>query len=626
VLEALVSGRGGEEIADLIIETAGEHYYNKPNLEEAPLARFEHAIKAVNHELANLINKGSAAWIGKLSAAIAIQVGRELHVAQTGSTEVHLYRGHSVVKVASGVPSDKPATASKTFGFVASGDLEPGDRILMATPALTHQLPIARLNSIVASGSPNAAISELTELLKKTPSDRIAALIIEVLTPEHAALQVMPEEPSDVHLGVPIGAMESARQAAAPIAIATVESSRKLGRAAKVGLNYGQTTAHSFAKPGKRLATSPKVILTAAVLIIIAGIGGFLFHNHQVAVQYDHNLLARYNSYYQAYSSAAGANDKTQARSRLASLLADVNKLGQTKDGLRVNQLLTTAQLSGGEPASLGGLSQLISARIDIIDGLTRVGGTTIATITQGQPSQLEVAGGKAYVFSRQTPALTIVNLTTKAAQTSGAKLSQLGVIVNTTLSSAGNGIFILTDKPAVWFYRFDTDSLTEQTINLGSWPSGSSAIASYSGNIYLLSANTVYKFTPTIGGFTPGTAYLAAKTTGLKDATAMALDGTVYILSASGLHQFTVGKLSQTVSVPSVFSKAALLRASKDSNLLLLVSAANQRIGVWDNSGKLTYKQQYAINNVRSLISANFDAKTGHIYALADNKLIQIN
>jgi hypothetical protein len=105
-----------------------------------------------------------------------------------------------------------------------------------------------------------------------------------------------------------------------------------------------------------------------------------------------------------------------------------------------------------------------------------------------------------------------------------------------------------------------------------------------------------------------------------------MALDGTVYILSASGLHQFTVGKLSQTVSVPSVFSKAALLRASKDSNLLLLVSAANQRIGVWDNSGKLTYKQQYAINNVRSLISANFDAKTGHIYALADNKLIQIN
>jgi len=625
VLEALVSGRAGEEIADLIIETAGEHYYNKPGSDESPLTRFEHAIKAVNHELAELVNKGSAAWIGKLSAAIAIQVGHELHVAQTGSTEVYLYRGQSVVKVASGSSSDKPASASKTFGFVASGDLEPGDRILMATPALTHQLPLPRINSIVASGSPNSSISELTELLKKTPAERIAALIIEVLTPEHAALQVMPEEPNEAHIGEPANAIESAKQVAAPIAVATLESSKKLGRAAISGLNYGQTAAHSFAKPGKRMLTNPKVILALALILIIGSLGGLMYHNHQVSLKHDDDLLSRYDSYYQTYSSINSDGNKAQAASQLITLQATVTDLSKTKDGSRTNQLLTTARLTNGEPNSLKGLGQLIAAKLDLVNGLTRVNGTTIATISQGQPAQFEIAGGNAYVFTRQTPALAIINIAAKSSQISKAKVGQIGTIVSTSLSAAGTGIYLLTDKPAVWFYRFDNDSLTEQTINLGDWPAEATAIASYSNNLYILAASTVYKFTPTISGFTPGATYLSAKVTGLADSTAMALDGTFYILSASGLHQYTAGKLTQTVSVPSEFSKAALLRASKDSNLLLAVSAANQRIGVWDDASKLIYKQQYALNNIHTLASANFDAKTGHIYALADNKLIEI-
>jgi hypothetical protein len=85
VLEVLISGRASEEVADIIIETVGDNYYNRASSGEDALTRFEAAIRATNHELGEHVSRGNASWIGKLSAVIAMQAGAELHVASTGS-------------------------------------------------------------------------------------------------------------------------------------------------------------------------------------------------------------------------------------------------------------------------------------------------------------------------------------------------------------------------------------------------------------------------------------------------------------------------------------------------------------------------------------------------------------
>ena len=123
VIEVLVSGRGSEEIADLIIETIGDRYYNEANESHDSLARFEAAIKTANYELAEYVNQGNAAWVGKLSAVVAVQAGEQLHLAQTGSAEAFLYRGRAHARIVSGGSSGRPAAASKTFGSIASGHL-----------------------------------------------------------------------------------------------------------------------------------------------------------------------------------------------------------------------------------------------------------------------------------------------------------------------------------------------------------------------------------------------------------------------------------------------------------------------------------------------------------------------
>jgi hypothetical protein len=289
VMEVLVSGRASEEVADLVIETIGDHYYNQAATETTPLERFEAAIKAANHELSEHVNHGNAAWIGKLSAVVAVQVGEELHIAQTGSAEAFLYRGKASSHISASGPN-RPTTPNKTFGSIATGQLEPGDRILLATPALIHQVPLNRLQAIISGSGPNSAIAEITDLLKGASVDRIAGLVIETTTPELAALQVRSEQPSEIQLGTPDNAIDAAKMVAAPIAQSTVESSKKVAQAAHTGWKRAQPHARAASLATvdmvRRLLQSSKGRkLTLVILLVVLFTTVFAVWRFQTSAQ-----------------------------------------------------------------------------------------------------------------------------------------------------------------------------------------------------------------------------------------------------------------------------------------------------------------------------------------------------
>src|SRR5580704_2790608 len=304
VTEVLVSGRASEEVADLIIETAGDSYYNKPIADTDPLNRFESAVKAINQELSEYVNRGNASWIGKLSTVIAVQAGAEVHVAQTGSAEAFLYRGQAVTHISGGTPS-RPSTPTKTFGSIATGQIEPGDRLLLATPALIHQVPLTKLQSIVSSSSPNSSIAELTDLLRGTSVDRIAALVIEITTPELAALQVRSEEPSEIKLGSPENALEAAKMAAAPIAQTTLSHSKKVASVAHAGWDKARPKARQISlaavdKLRRLLSTKNgrRTALGVACLIIIGSAAAIWARGTSGQSQKD---FATYQAVYHSY-------------------------------------------------------------------------------------------------------------------------------------------------------------------------------------------------------------------------------------------------------------------------------------------------------------------------------------
>jgi uncharacterized protein (DUF2164 family) len=625
VMEVLVSGRASEEVADLVIETIGDHYYNQPLNAHDPLAHFEAAIKAVNHELSDYVNKGNAAWIGKISTAIAIQVGNEVHVSQTGSAETFLYRGRAATQIST-KETNRPSTPNKTFGSIASGQLEPGDRLLLATPALIHQIPLEKLRNIISNSGPNAAISEITELLKGASVERIAALIIEITTPEIAALQVRSDQPDEIKLGSPENALEAAKVVAAPIAQNTITQSKKVVSAAQASWHkakpQAKATRTAATQGAKQLLSTKGGRKAVLITIVVLAILGLIAILHNSSVSKAKKTFDSYQDQYQKYLSAEeslSSGSNTIALSALNQSETEISSMRPEK--LIIDKELRSNPLPINEPRTYDGLLSLVSSTVDTANGLVRAQPIPVASLMQNsRPQHFELFDGKAYIFDK----LSIVDTQTGAVENSSAQTGAIGNIVATTLSSSDDGIFIYTSSPGLWFYQFSSASLIKESVNSGQWPKAS-GIASYASNIYLLGDDTIYKIEREGYGYSLPISYLNSGSNELKAATGIAVDGSIYVFSADSLSRFVDGALSTAVSSPMSLANVVNLRSTANGSVIVGTSLNNKRIAVWLLNGKsLTFSKQVSVNNANKIYDATYDPNTGNIYATIDHRIVR--
>ena len=632
VIEVLVSGRSGEDLADLIIETAGEHYYNRPKAENDHLSRFEEAIKAVNHALIDHVNKGNASWIGKLSAIIAVQTGSELHLSQTGSADAYLYRGRSGIKITNQA-NDKPATPSKTFGFIASGELNGGDRILITTPAMTHQISTTKIQELITAGSPNMAIAEITELLKNVASERMASIIIEVMAPEHAAMQVRPEGPDEIKLDYAsqTDPIETAIQNAGPLASATMESGRQLKKVAKLGLLSGFSKIKQNRPQTPAATNSKKILIIAAIFVVIlSSIAGVLLYNQSKSAA-ESRAVDQYTNYYRQYLtlSVKTTDDSSGTRQKLTKLQQELTNFSRSADSKDLGAYLARAKLAAGEPKSVASLQSAISLSLDQIDKLSRVSGEMVASISAKTPvgnQKMEIYNGRAYVIDGNEKSLSIVNLSDFSVTKSAASIpGSAGKIVATTLAYNNSGLYLLTDTPSVWLYRLGTDSLSEVKNSGSLWPK-SSAISSYLTNLYLIGGDTLYKATSSDGtGFNAPASYIDGTDSAcLKGATSIAINGSVYVASAQAVCEYLFGVEKSSATLPNGL-EGSVRSAKLSGDQLLTVAPSTQRIGVWSVTASLSFIRQYQLKDLSGLDDAAIDPKTGYLYALAQGKLYKV-
>lgn len=629
-IEVLITGRASEEVADLVIEAFGDHYYNKAEF-KTPLERFESAIKSTNHQLADFINQGNAAWIGKMSAIVAVVAGSEIHLCQTGSADAYLYRGKAHTRIIS--PSNKPAQPSKTFSSIASGELEAGDKLLFTTPALVHQITMQRLHSIIASHSPNAAIAELTAHLPATGSERIGVLIIELTTPELAALQIRSDEPSEIKLGQPENTYEAVKLAATPAAQSAMASGRKATAAAS-------THAESLKPHIKRLALAVirflreqlagkrggRRVLGAAVVIIIICLFAI---NQSSSAQELKTLKIRYAKDYQLYLKAqtqAVSNQKTEASTNLDIVKKDLLALQKIPAHKRLDTTLAHEALPENEPHSVAKFIVLINDSIDKVNGLERLVATTITKLQNADSTHIELNGPNAYIIGNDGKSgINVVNISTKTSTLSKAVTSSIGGIISTTLSSSGDGIYMLSKAPSVWFYRFDNDSISEITLGGNSWENGT-AISSYNGNLYILSDGTIYRHLRTITGFSPKTIVATKDSTpALASSHGLAINGTIFTISSSGLQAFLAGSELPPLKLPTdLVSSSPSLHGS--DNILLITNTSTKRLGIISTKGIApVLLNEIAISNATTIKDSFYDESTKTVYVIADQKLLSL-
>jgi serine/threonine protein phosphatase PrpC len=621
VMEVLVSGRASEEVSDLIIETIGDQYYNQPNNSADALTHFETSIKAVNRELGDYVNRGNAAWIGKLSTAIAIQVGSEIHVSQTGSAETFLYRSKASTQI-SAKETHRPSTPSKTFGSIASGQLEPGDRLLLATPALIHQVPLEKLRDIISSTSPNTAISEITDLLKGASIDRIAALIIEITTPELAALKVRSEQPSEIKLGSPETALEMARVVAMPIAQSTLMQSKKVAVVAQEGWHKAKPQAKAAKHLTYKLITGKNRRKTIIISIVVIAILIITTSMHDSSAKANKAEFADYQSQYQLYSQAMivlESGNRLTAAYDLKNALSNLKALAKKRNV--IDNDLRASTISSSEPKNYNALVSLVSEGSDEAESLVRVNPIVVASLSKtSKPQNFELFGGNAYVFDSSDNKLSIVNAQTGKLHFSSAAINQLGNIQATTISSAGDGIFIYTSQPKLWFYQFATDKLTSETITTDQWPKATQ-IASYGSNIYLLADNKVYKIERDAYSYSAPIGYLNTN----PSATGLAVDGSIYVSSSSTLDRYLEGTISSSANAPTSLTQITNLHSTANGSVIVGTSLQKQIISIWLVDGKtLQFNKQISLNGISKVYDATYDPNTNNIYATVNNEIVR--
>ncbi len=190
------------DIGEVLVDTVTQAFY--ADLNRSVGDAFERTITTANQTLADLAAEGQREWVGQLNAIIAVVHEHELYLTKVGQAEAYLVRGPSVTKVSDGLAerSDSGATA-KTFLNIANGELEVGDKLLLATPGMFKQFSEQDIRRVLYLNTPAKAIKKLGEQYAAAPTDRLAAIVLELTTIDLISAEPLDSEPDEIILAAP---------------------------------------------------------------------------------------------------------------------------------------------------------------------------------------------------------------------------------------------------------------------------------------------------------------------------------------------------------------------------------------------------------------------------------------
>ncbi len=641
VIEILSAANKPEKVADLIIEAFGKAFYapkddDEEDGEGETAARFDVAIKAVNQDLAHYTGHEDATWIGKTSAILAVAKENELHITSTGSAEAYLARKGHLAKIDATDHEHRHQT-HKPFTNIASGHLESGDRLLFSTPALLRILSRKEITDILSDSNANAAAAEIAERIEpETGSERVAAIIAEATTSEAISGEPLPTESPSIALGPKGRRFDSIKAKATPLLQNASTHARPLaGKSAELAQrswhytksNLGpKARQHGLSFVGwlRRKLRNPKQRKFVFVGVIVVALALFFIIFSMLG---SGSKSAEFKIYDQALSEAQSgqqlwlSGNKTSAQSKLQAASSDLSKLARYKPAKSFDKALSKRKHSGFDPASVGGLKNLIQNLLDQITGLTRTSGKPIATLSGvSDPTFLEViAKNLVVVSSDSSPSITTVTTDTHKVSTKSVK--QVGKVVATAVGD--DSVYLLTDKPDVWAFKPSDGSLTELS---ASWVNGK-AIATYNGNIYILRDDNsqVMKFAKTGSDFSDPTTYLASgQESNLTGMNALFVDGSV-ITAGNGIDRFFTGSLAQQAkNLPSDFKNISEVKTFSNGNLILALDQAGHLGTLNFDGGSITFSKQFLVSGETLGAFSSGDATT--IYGLSGNKVFSFS
>lgn len=172
--------RSAKEVTDAIAAIMQNEYYrqNSETIEE----HFEHAVQKTNEILGDLAEQGETSWVGKIHSIVAILHNDSLFITKAGNASTLLIRGSQAIDITDGLSEDhEKDNPLMTFTNIASGKVEPRDKILFATPVLFKNIEFESIFKTLLKYSPSTATTRLQALLQtKRLQCAVGALVSEI--------------------------------------------------------------------------------------------------------------------------------------------------------------------------------------------------------------------------------------------------------------------------------------------------------------------------------------------------------------------------------------------------------------------------------------------------------------
>lgn len=592
-----------EVIAETIFDSARKIFFS--DLEKDPYERFEDALKEVNSQINAFKEETVSKFIGNLHVIIGIVVGDELHISQTGDAEAYLIRKRYCSVISEGL-SDPNSKTDETFSNIASGSLEPGDFVILAT---TRLLRYISKSDFINTLNPQDLVESLSDLKD--------ALTPEILSKIGLIGMVFHEGLSELTDNERKGVREYLEDEKPSLAKRIKSKPNRVHGAVK---GIGDKSVHYLNTLLKgmtsRQMTKDKILaLLIVVIILLTAVIWFVKNNtaNQREIDRLDEVLVQVQEEINT-ASLRGISSKDAASDILTDAEAKaVEVLNSGYHRSKATELL--------------GLIQEEKTKLDNITYVTDAKVVADLTTKRDNVSALGLIPYSGSLFAFEYNALYEILLDTI---NDPLTIDDNEAVIDGTWDDDNDALIFLTKSGRVITYSngqfqfMDTED--------GQFHS-SVAVASYNGRMYLLDSaeKQIWRYNKKREGYSGAESYIAEGEFG-SNFVDLAIDGYIYVITDDG----SLIRFDRGVPTFLTISKAPLdpidsptkIYTELDLNKIFVLEPSKNRVIMLDKDLEgegAVYNSQFLFDNLGDVRDIYFDKDSNRLYLLDSQRLYEV-
>jgi WD40 repeat protein len=568
----------GIELFDEICEQIFEYIFESHDTNyESPISKFEQSMRALNKKIQKKdILKDD--FLSNNSFVIILSYQNEIHLTTLGNSEVYFIRNDKVMHISEGIAAQN--IKDDLFLNVASGEIQNKDVLIFSTiPLLTHMTH-----------------SQMADISKNNDEKEILVTI---------------EEFIDLAEGGVIGASVVSGSLALPFDDVNTPISYN-----KKDNNKVETISDKMQKSIKhyssRIPFLKEVLFLLATIITLfavwTGIGMISNEINSDTEKYKIILKDVSNNIGIAYSMA---NDGRKDES--------IRLLNKTE--IKAKDLFQNSTFQSDAQRFLRQITEMK----DNLSNTTRISGKSLIDIS----NQNDLLKGlfffdeELYTFGENNLFRIIDNKVENIIPFNEDEK----IIKGIPLEKKQKMVFLTESGNVIESEKLKSDYA--KTKDIASWKKGND-ISFFDKNIYILSPdnNEIYKYSRGSELYSSPLSY--NKSTDLKNAISITIDGSIYILKENGIVTKLFRGTEQNFLLkdkPEGFDSVTSIYTKPDLDLLLFLSPSTNRIYIFQkNDNEAIFEQQYIIDGENEQLSGLwFDLNYNRILVSGKQKIYEI-